>query len=136
MRTHITKTYGLAAGLTVSLSAPVLAQDASQDRAGLDTAAGRAVFQNVLLADPQAFSRRPPLRIREQAQGAVVPPVGPGDASLDREALDAGAGRVAVRSSIAPESRPQATLAPKRTTPSQKDGRRTVRVILASPYGQ
>ena len=62
MRTHVTKTYGLAAGLTVSLSTPVLAQDASQDRAGLDAAADPAFFKNVLLADPQAFSRRPPLR--------------------------------------------------------------------------
>ena len=32
------------------------------DRADFDAAAGRTVFQNVLLADPQAFSSRPRLR--------------------------------------------------------------------------
>ena len=97
MRMHVPKACGLAAGLAVSLS-PVLAQDASQDRAGLDAAAGRAVFRNVLLADPQAFTRRPLLRTREQARVPVPLPVIAGDVSMDREALNAGAGRVAVRS--------------------------------------
>src|SRR5436190_333092 len=134
MRMHIAKTCGWAAALTVFLNAPALAEDASQDRAGLDAAAGRIVFQNVLMADPQAFARRPPLRTLEPAQRAVVAPVSAGDASMDREALDAGAGRVAFRSSVAPEPPSGATLAAKRTAPAQTDGKRTVRVVLASPY--
>lgn len=136
MRMHVAKTCGLAAGLAVSLS-PVLAQDASQDRAGLDAAAGRAVFRNVLLADPQAFTRRPPLGTRGQAQAAVASPVSAGDVSMDREALDAGAGRVAFRTSLtAPEPPSGGTPGAKRTAPAQADGKRTVRVVLASPYGQ
>jgi hypothetical protein len=133
MRMHVAKACGLAAGLAVSLS-PVLARDASQDRAGLDAAAGRAVFRNVLLADPQAFTRRPLLRTREQARVPVPLPVIAGDVSMVREALNAGAGRVAVRSSLAHESPSGATLAANRTAPAQTDGKRTVRVILASPY--
>jgi hypothetical protein len=136
MRMHIAKTCRLVGALTVSLSATALAQDASQDRAGLDAAAGRLAFQNVLLADPQAFSRRPPLRTLEQPQAAVAPPVSAGDASMDREALDAAAGRVALRSSVAEEPRSNATLAARRTASAQAGGKQTVRVILASPYGQ
>src|SRR3954454_24159973 len=90
MRMHVAKTWGLAAGLAVSLS-PALAQDASQDRAGLDGAAGRAVFRNVLLADPQEFTRRAPRGTRGQSLAAVASPVSAGDLSIDREALDAGA---------------------------------------------
>jgi len=135
MRMHVAKTCGLAAGLAVSLS-PALAQDTSQDRAGLDGAAGRAVFRNVLLADPQAFTRRPPLGTRGQAQAAVASPVSAGDVSMDREALDAGAGRVAFRTSLPPDAPSGGTPGAKRTAPAQADGKRTVRVVLASPYGQ
>jgi hypothetical protein len=55
-------------GLVFLLGEPALAQDASLDRANLEAAAGRLVFENVLLADPQAFARRTPVRTRDQAR--------------------------------------------------------------------
>ena len=54
--------------LAFLLGGPALAQDASLDRANLEAAAGRLVFENVLLADPQAFARRTPVRTRDQAR--------------------------------------------------------------------
>jgi hypothetical protein len=44
------------------LAAPALAHEASRDRADLDAAAGRVIFQNVLLANPAAFASRSRLR--------------------------------------------------------------------------
>ena len=135
MHRDLTRACGLAAGLAVSLI-PALAQDASQDRAGLDAAAGRAVFGNVLLADPQAFTRRLPLGTGEQARGAVVLLVSAGDASMDRQSLDAGAGRVTLRDSLLREPPSGGAPSAKRTASAQPSGKRSVRVILASPYGQ
>jgi hypothetical protein len=53
------------------------------DRADFDAAAGRTVFQNVLLADPQAFSSRPRLR-RGESRAVVTAPATTGDAAADR----------------------------------------------------
>jgi hypothetical protein len=116
----------------MAFAAPALAQEVARDRADLDAAAGRLIFQNVLLADPQAFSPRaragaigrpsrpePPLA---PAQAAAAVPSG--DAAADRRDLDAAAGRAGT-----PEDMP-ATRA--REQPGA--GRRNVRVILASPY--
>ena len=80
-------------GLAFLLGGPALAQDASLDRANLEAAAGRLVFENVLLADPQAFARRTPVRTRDQARTiALAAPASAGDASADREAFDLAAG--------------------------------------------
>jgi hypothetical protein len=122
---------GAARAFVAALSAlwastPALAQEVSRDRAEFDAAAGRSVFQNVLLADPQAFSSRP--RRREQLASVVPTPAAIGDASADRYELDAAAGRP-VYSSLpgpAPSKREQAA-GPKQ---------RIVRVILPSPYGR
>jgi hypothetical protein len=121
--------FGLASGLTLLLAAPALSQEASVDRAGLDAAAGRLVFQNVLLADPQAFTAR----ARRTASLPVEKYASIGDASRDREELDVGAGRVASRGSADAAS---AAMAPRRPEPIQAGSKRTVRVILPSPYGQ
>jgi hypothetical protein len=108
-------------------STPALAQEVSRDRAEFDAAAGRTVFQNVLLADPQAFSSRPRLR-REEPRVVVAAPAGTGDASADRYELDAAAGRPVYSSLPAPTSKREQVAGPK--------GQRTVRVILPSPYGR
>jgi hypothetical protein len=111
------------AGGIVSVASLAIAQDASQARADLDAAAGRIVFQNVLLADPQAFSPRSkpiPPRFRVEP----LPPTG--EASADRYQLDQAAGRPAFQSDL--PSAPEAT----RDGPRQ----RSVRVILPLPYGK
>ena len=128
MRSHL-QGFGLASGLTLLLVAPALSQEASVDRAGLDAAAGRLVFQNVLLADPQAFTARP----RRTASQPAEKYASTGDASRDREELDVGAGRVASRGSAT--AAPAGT-APRRPEPIQAGTKRAVRVVLASPYGQ
>src|SRR3954462_14370110 len=65
---------------------------------GRDPAAGRLVFENVLLADPQAFARRTPVRTRDQARTtALAAPASTGDASADRETFDGPAGRATFR---------------------------------------
>ena len=122
-----------AIGLAFLLGGPALAQDASLDRANLEAAAGRLVFENVLLADPQAFARRTPVRTRDQAQTiALAAPASRGDASADREAFDLAAGRAAFHGQGA-----QAAVPPmRRTEVAQASGKRSVRVVLASPYGQ
>ena len=119
-----------AIGLAFLLGGPALAQDASLDRANLEAAAGRLVFENVLLADPQAFARRTPVRTRDQARTmAPAAPASAGDASADREAFDLAAGQAAFRS--------QAAVPPmRRTEVAQASRKRSVRVVLASPYGQ
>jgi hypothetical protein len=98
------------------------------DRADFDAAAGRTVFQNVLLADPQAFSSRPRLR-RGESRAVVTAPATTGDAAADRYELDAAAGRP-VYSSLPgpPPSKREQVAGPK--------PQRTVRVILPSPYGR
>ena len=73
-------------------SAPAYAQEASRDRADFDAAAGRHVFENVLLADPTAFSRRP-RATPVQAYAALERPAPTGEASLERAEFDASAGR-------------------------------------------
>jgi hypothetical protein len=117
--------FWLATGLTLVLVSPALSQEASVDRASLDAAAGRLVFQNVLLADPQAFTGRPrrtaPLPAERYARLSI------GDVSSDREEL----GRVAL-----PTVAASAATAPRQSEPIQAGRKRTVRVILASPYGQ
>ena len=110
-----------------SFITPAIAQEVSRDRAEFDAAAGRTVFQNVLLADPQAFSSRPRVR-REQSASVVVPRAATGDASADRYQLDAAAGRPVYSSLPAPTSKREQVAGPK--------GQRTVRVILPSPYGR
>ncbi len=124
------------AALALTLGGPAAAEDASQDRINFDAAAGRVVFQNVLLADPQAFASRSSLGERSPSRTALAPPASSGEASRDRDALDVTAGRVAFRSTLGVD--PQSTintLATRRNSPSQP-GSKSVRVVLASPYGQ
>src|SRR3954449_12548183 len=64
----------LSAAISMSLAVPGLAQEASRDRADLDAAAGRVIFQNVLLADPAAFSSRARARTRDQLPRSAHPP--------------------------------------------------------------
>ena len=109
-------------------STPALAQEVSRDRAEFDAAAGRTVFQNVLLADPQAFSSRPRVR-REEPRVVVAAPATAGDASADRYELDAAAGRP-VYSSL------PALTSSKREQVAGPKQQRAVRVILPSPYGR
>ena len=101
------------------------------DRADLDAAAGRLIFQNVLLADPQAFAPRAragatgrPSRLEPPAPAQAAAVVPSGDAAADRRELDAAAGRAG-----APADMPAA-----RAREQPGAGRRNVRVILASPY--
>ena len=61
MRSDVAPAARAVVGLAFLLGGPALAQDASLDRANLEAAAGRRVFENVLLADPQAFARRTPV---------------------------------------------------------------------------
>ena len=99
MRSDVASAAMAAVGLAFLLGGPALAQDASLDRANLEAAAGRLVFENVLLADPQAFARRTPVRTRDRARTmAPAAPASAGDASADREAFDLAAGHAAFRS--------------------------------------
>src|SRR5829696_5258878 len=133
MRSDAATAARAAIGLAFFLGGPALAQDASLDRANLEAAAGRLVFENVLLADPQAFARRTPVRTRDQAQPiALAAPASRGDASADREAFDLAAGRAAFRGQGAEAAVPPM----RRTEVAQASGKRSVRVVLASPYGQ
>ena len=122
----------MPAALLMAFAAPALTQEVGKDRADLDAAAGRLIFQNVLLADPQAFAPRAragatggPSRPPASAQAAAVVPSG--DAAADRRELDAAAGRAG-----APGNRPAEAAERAREQPAA--GRRNVRVILASPY--
>src|SRR3954454_16015453 len=83
----------LLAAISMSLAVPVLAQEASRDRADLDAAAGRAIFQNVLLADPAAFSSRARAHTRDDSPRSIHAPAATNEASADRQELDAAAGR-------------------------------------------
>jgi hypothetical protein len=119
---------GFVAAFMSSLATVGLAQEVSKDRAEFDAAAGRTLFQNVLSADPQAFSSRPRVR-REQSASVVVPRAATGDASADRYQLDAAAGRPLYSSLPGPApSKPEPVAGSKQ--------QRTVRVILPSPYGR
>ena len=133
MRSDAATATRAAIALAFLLGGPALAQDASLDRANLEAAAGRLVFENVLLADPQAFARRTPVRTRDQAPTmALAAPASGGDASADREAFDLAAGRAAFRGQGA-----EAALPPmRRTERAQASGKRSERVVLASLYGQ
>ena len=133
MRSDVATAARAVVGLAFLLGEPALAQDASLDRANLEAAAGRRVFENVLLADPQAFARRTPVRTRDQARTmAPAAPASAGDASADREAFDLAAGRAAFHGQGA-----QAAVPPmRRTEVAQARGKGSVRVVLASPYGQ
>src|SRR3954453_2909653 len=119
------------AAISMSLAVPVLAQEASRDRADLDAAAGRVVFQNVLLADPAAFSSRAHARPRDESPRAVNAPAATNEASADRQELDAAAGRAVFSGS---GSRPVVLLRKSPEPATKKE--RSVRVVLASPYGQ
>jgi hypothetical protein len=133
MRSDAATAARAAVGLAFLLGGPALAQDASLDRANLEAAAGRLVFENVLLADPQAFARRTPVRTRDQARTtALAAPASTGDASADRETFDVSAGRATFRGRGAESAVPPM----RRTEVAQASGNRSVRVILASPYGQ
>ena len=115
----------ILAGGMASVASLGIAQDASQARADLDAAAGRIVFQNVLLADPHAFS--PPKPIPPQFE---VEPLAPtGEASADRYQLDRAAGRPAFQSDLpsAPEAKREQGAGPRQ---------RSVRVVLPLPYGK
>jgi hypothetical protein len=58
------------AGLILTcVAAPAFAQDASRDRVELDAAAGRRIFQNVLLADRLAQHNHQPGRMRPRRIG-------------------------------------------------------------------
>ena len=112
MRSDAATATRAAIALAFLLGGPALAQDASLDRANLEAAAGRLVFENVLLADPQAFARRTPVRTRDQARTtALAAPASTGDASADREAFDLAAGRAAFHGQGA-----QAAVPPMRRT--------------------
>jgi hypothetical protein len=133
MRSDVAPTTRAVVGLAVLLGGRAYAQDASSDRANLEAAAGRLVFENVLLADPQAFARRTPVRTRDQARTtALAAPASTGDASADRETFDVSAGRATFRGRGAESAVPPM----RRTEVAQASGNRSVRVILASPYGQ
>ena len=125
MRSDAATAARAAIGLAFLLGGPALAQDASLDRANLEAAAGRLVFENVLLADPQAFARRTPVRTRDQARTmAPAAPASAGDASADREAFDLAAGQAAFRSQGAEAAVPPM----RRTEVAQTGGKRSVRV--------
>jgi hypothetical protein len=118
----------LSAGALLSIASPGIAQDALRDRADLDTAAGRTVFQNALLADPQAFSPRPRVT-PTPSRLALEPPAPTGEASADRYQLDRAAGRPAFPSTLsnAPQPNREQNAAPRQ---------RSVRVVLPSPYAK
>ena len=133
MRSDVAPAARAVVGLAFLLGGSALAQDASSDRANLEAAAGRLVFENVLLADPQAFARRTPVRTRDQARTtALAAPASTGDASADRETFDVSAGRATFRGRGAESAVPPM----RRTEVAQASGNRSVRVILASPFGQ
>jgi hypothetical protein len=118
------RTILMASAVAVLSSAPAHAQDASRDRAELDAAAGRRVFANVQLADPNAFSRR--ARVTPaQALAMLERPAASGEVSSDREEFDAAAGRT-VHPSTGPARAEHASV---------RSGR-PVRVILPSPFGR
>jgi hypothetical protein len=122
------------AGLILTcVAAPAFAQDASRDRVELDAAAGRRIFQNVLLADPQAFSGRTRARVRDKSPGAAQPPARTNEASADREEFDAAAGRAVFASGLLAQAE---SGQPRRPGQSVTNTQRSVRVILASPYGR
>jgi hypothetical protein len=128
MLTRTTLLLTLHAGAVLAVASSAFAQDASRDRAELDAAAGRAVFQNVLLADPQAFASR--RRITpEPARRAIETPAPTGEASADRRQLDAAAGRAILGGTVPASS---ASTRDQAAGPRQ----RSVRVILDSPYGR
>src|SRR5687767_9109209 len=83
----------LRAAVVTFLVAPAFAEDASRDRAEFNAAAGRTIFQNVLLADPHAFSPRPHLRASLPPSRGVEPPATTGEGSVDWRDFDAAAGR-------------------------------------------
>jgi hypothetical protein len=132
-----------AAVILASLSGPALAQDSARDRAELDAAAGRLIFHNVLLADPQAFSARP----RASAVVARMPGSQPrtapgqgmlqyipasaesGDAAADRREFDAAAGRLVPLGNAAGQN-------PSGTRAQAARSGQKVRVVLPSPYGR
>ena len=116
------------AGLPLLASPPALAQEVSRDRAEFDAAAGRTVFQNVLLADPHAFSSRPRLR-REQPRAVVAAAAATGEASADRYELDLAARRPVYTALPAPAPS-------KRDQGAGAKQQRAVRVVLPSPYGR
>jgi hypothetical protein len=89
----------LHAGATLSMGSSAFAQDASRDRADLDAAAGRTVFHNVLLADPQAFASRPRITPDRPRRSSDLP-AATGEASADRQHLDAAAGRPVFHSAL------------------------------------
>jgi hypothetical protein len=120
------------AGPVLCLALPAFAEDASRDRAEFDAAAGRTIFQNVLLADPNAFSSRPRLRASLSPSLVTEPPATTGEGSVDRRDFDAAAGR-ADYSAL----QTQPTPSPARNAqPNAGKPQRTVRVILPSPYGR
>jgi hypothetical protein len=114
----------MASAVAVLSSAPAYAQDASRDRAEFDAAAGRRVFENVQLADPNAFSRR--ARVTPaQAFAMLERPAASGEVSSDRAEFDAAAGRAVHRST-----------GPARAEHASVRSARPVRVILPSPFGR
>src|SRR3954447_19759793 len=121
----------LSAAISMSLAVPALAQEASRDRADLDAAAGRVIFQNVLLADPAAFSSRAQARTRDASPRTVHAPAATNEASADRQELDAAAGRAVFSSSGG-----RAVVPPRKSPEPTTKKERSVRVVSASPYGQ
>jgi hypothetical protein len=119
----------LSAGAILSVTSLAIAQDASRDRNDLDTTAGRSVFQNAPLADPQVFSSTP--RITPTSRRfAVDPPPPTGEASADRNQLDRAAGRPVFQSapsSFVPNPKREQSAGPRQ---------HSVRVVLPSPYRQ
>ena len=118
------RTISIVSAVAVLSSGPAYAQDASRDRADFDAAAGRRVFENVQLADPNAFSRRARVTPAE-AFAMLERPAASGEVSSDREEFDAAAGRI-VHPSTGPVRAQHA---------SARSGR-PVRVILPSPFGR
>src|SRR5688500_18516961 len=120
------------AGAVLCLAAPAFAEDASRDRAEFDAADGRTIFQNVLLADPHAFSSSPRLRASLPPSRGVEPPATTGEGSVDRRDFDAASGR-ADYSALQAQPLPSPARNPE---PAATRPQRTVRVILPSPYGR
>jgi hypothetical protein len=121
---------GLIVPVALVLTGSASAQEFSRDRAELDAAAGRQVFENVLIADPLAFSSRTPAQLHARSVARLEAPAPTGEAAADRAELDAASGRRVYASTA------RATPEPQRNADVQGSAPRRVRVVLPSPYGR
>ena len=122
---------GMIVMIALLPAGPAAAQEASRDRAELDAAAGRRVFENVLRADPSAFASRPLARRDPRLVARLEPPAVTGDVASERAELDAAAGRTVYASAAQAAAQPQPT-----GSSLQGTAPRRVRVVLPSPFGR